>query len=135
MITEGWSGLIVMLLTFAAQQTGEAPLAQPPAITFVEQGEIARIVCGRPCPARAVYLPDRGVLLDASLDPENDAYARSILLHELVHHVQESAARFARLPECCRWAAREREAYAIQTRYLTLARTGIGIRPLVNLTC
>jgi hypothetical protein len=132
---DGWSGLIGLLLTLAAEQTGESLQSAPPALTRVDQQEIAQIVCGRPCPARAAYLPDRGILFDASLDPLGDLYARSILLHELVHHVQERAARFSDLPECCRWAAREREAYDIQRRYLIRHQAGMGIVPFVPLAC
>ena len=38
--------------------------------------------------------------------------SRSILLHELVHHVQGITGRFDSLPDCDAWYAREFEAYA-----------------------
>lgn len=132
---DGWSGLLGVLLAFVTAQLDERAPVPVPQVTRLEQSEIARIVCGRPCLARAVYLPDRGILLDATLDPVADPYARSILLHELVHHVQETAARFAQLPECRRWAAREQEAYGIQRRYLALAQTGIVVRNLLQRSC
>jgi hypothetical protein len=132
---DGWSGLLAALLAFASGQLDAGARLALPEVTRVEQSEIARIVCGRPCSARAVYLPGRGILFDAALDPVADAYARSILLHELVHHVQEREARFSDLPECRRWTAREQEAYGIQRRYLALAQTGIVVRALLRRSC
>jgi hypothetical protein len=59
-----------------------------------------------------IYLPDNFTL-------GRDDY---ILLHELVHHLQdESGKRF----ECL--AAREREAYALQSRFVQ--ETGLGEAP------
>jgi hypothetical protein len=132
---DAWSGLLAALLSFASGQLDEGAQVALPELVRVEQSEIAQIVCGRPCSARAVYLPDRGILFDLALDPVSDVYARSILLHEMVHHVQESAARFSELSECRRWMAREQEAYGIQRRYLALAQTGIVVRALLRRSC
>ena len=59
-------------------------------------------------------------MLSDELNIEHDLYDRSILLHELVHHVQHVNAKFGELHTSCeRRAVAEQEAYALQNRYLT----------------
>ena len=96
---------------------GEAEIA-PPAVHSVPQAEIAQAVCGRPCMVRAYYLPEKGIFLDAALSPAEDVVARSILFHEIVHHVQHLRNRYSDQPECDRLKNREREAYVLQNQYL-----------------
>lgn len=91
---------------------------QVPPISMVSQDEINRIVCKKPCAVRAAYIPDRGVLLVDTLDPVNDELDRSILVHELVHFLQEINNRYSELTPCKRWFQREHEAYAVQNQYL-----------------
>ena len=89
-----------------------------PLITLVSQDEINRVVCKKPCAVRAAYIPDRGVLMVDTLDPVNEPLDRSILVHELVHYLQEINNRFSELTPCKRWFQREHEAYAVQNQYL-----------------
>ena len=90
-----------------------------PEIHRLPQAVIAEKVCHKPCGVRAYYRPDWGILLDDSLDLESNAFDRSILLHELVHHVQAVRGRFETMPSTCdRWNAAEREAYALQNQFL-----------------
>ena len=89
-----------------------------PAISMVSQEEINRGVCKKPCAVRAAYIPDRGVLLAENLDPINVPLDRSILVHELVHFLQEINNSYSELTPCQRWFQREHEAYAVQNQYL-----------------
>lgn len=91
---------------------------QLPPIAIVSQDEINRVVCKSPCAVRAAYMLDRGVLLADTLDPVNEPLDRSILVHELVHFLQEINQRYSELTPCKRWFQREREAYAVQNQYL-----------------
>ena len=91
-----------------------------PEIHRVPLTEIQQKVCHKPCRVQALYVPGEGVFIDENLDLENDLFARSILLHELIHHNQQVAGRFDAIPSNCdRWYAAEDEAYAIQNRYLS----------------
>jgi hypothetical protein len=89
-----------------------------PPIALVTQDEINRVVCKKPCAVRAAYIPERGVLLSETLDPINEPLDRSILLHELVHYLQEINNRYSDMTPCKRWFQREHEAYAVQNQYL-----------------
>jgi hypothetical protein len=92
-----------------------------PEVHFLPQIEIQRRLCsGQPCRIKAFYHPDAGVLVDESLDLRNDAFDRSILLHELVHHLQKTTGKFDIVRSfCSRRISEELEAYEIQNRYLS----------------
>lgn len=108
--------LVSVLLIWICQQLGTEPPAAP-GIEFVSQRQLVETAFGPNAPAdasvTAVYSrTTRTVLLGASWQIANLA-DRSTLLHELVHHVQESRA----LPYPC-LAARERDAYHLQAAWL-----------------
>jgi hypothetical protein len=90
-----------------------------PPVQLRPVAELQTMVCRSECQVRGFYLPRRGVFLNDNLDIRNDVVARSVLLHELVHHLQEVKGRFNSAPnQCQRWWSREREAYEIQNAYL-----------------
>ena len=89
-----------------------------PEIIRVPHERIEEIVCRAKCAALAVYRPGEGIYLDDSLKPETSLFDRSILLHELVHYVQEMSGEHADMKPCLRWYQREQEAYAIQKIFL-----------------
>ncbi len=96
-----------------------------PEVHAVSQTEIQRRICdSRPCRIKAFYHPDWGVVVDETLDIHNDPFDRSILLHELVHHLQKTTGKFEVLANfCSRRISEEFEAYEIQNRYLSQIRS------------
>jgi hypothetical protein len=113
------ASLVTELLTTIHLLSGYPTVSVQPEIHRLPQAVIADRVCHKPCGVRAYYRPDWGVLLDESLKVQSDSFDRSILLHELVHHVQAATGRFEAMPSACdRWNAAEREAYSLQNRYL-----------------
>ena len=91
-----------------------------PQIQRVSVAEMQQKICsGRSCTVKAFYHPEWGVYVDEALDIQNNAFDRSILLHELVHHLQKTTGKFDAVPNfCIRRHAQELEAYEIQNRYL-----------------
>jgi len=90
-----------------------------PEIIKVPHERIEEMVChAKKCAARAFYRPGEGIYLDDSLKPETNLFDRSILLHELVHYVQDMSGERADVKPCLRWYQREQEAYAIQKVFL-----------------
>jgi|APDOM4702015191_1054821.scaffolds.fasta_scaffold250759_2 hypothetical protein len=120
---EALQTLIATLLQLVLSQPQFLPApGQPeipaPVVQLMPQSEIAQAVCGQPCGVRAYYIPEKGVFIDAQLRFDDDAVARSILFHEIVHHVQHLRNRYSDQPECDRLKNREREAYVLQNQYL-----------------
>lgn len=136
MLQESLAQLVVSLLAAVQLYTGLPQPPAPPAINLVPQSEIAANVCHQPCAgARAFYHPERGIFLDETMDVINDGFARSILLHELVHHAQEHAARDADVELCQRRWLREAEAYAAQNAYLAQQRVNTRVRHVPRVYC
>src|SRR5262245_23314156 len=95
----------------------QAPETLPPVFQL-RQAAIEAKVCDEPCNVSAAYIPHDGIYLAENLDPVQQPVDRSILLHELVHHLQQGHPKFAHLSGCERERAKEREAYEIQNAYL-----------------
>jgi hypothetical protein len=114
------SSLVVELFTTIQLLTGYPVPETAPEIHIVPHAVIEEKICRSQCRRiKAFYHPDWGVYVDDSLDLSGDAFARSILLHELVHHVQRVAGAYEMRPESCeRRNAEEREAYLVQNKYL-----------------
>ena len=94
-----------------------------PEITTLRLVAAARLAGRDPeeatdCAIKAWYKPGEGIILDESLHPETNMFDRSILLHELVHYVQDMSGYYGNADPCNRWFHRELNAYEIQNRYL-----------------
>ena len=92
-----------------------------PEVHSLPQIEIQRRLCdGRDCRVKAYYHPQAGVVVDETLDLQDDPFDRSVLLHELVHHLQKTTGKFDLVASFCdRRISEELEAYEIQNRYLS----------------
>ena len=108
---------------------------QLPAVYRVSQEEVAQLACGKACAALAAYRSGEGIYIDQALKPETNIFARSVLLHELVHYVQDVSNELASLRLCERWYRREQEAYAIQKRFLVLVGSQIRVAYSAGSTC
>src|SRR5581483_11444435 len=60
-----------------------------PQIHRVSSETVQEMACGAKCGALATYRPGEGIYLDRRLKPETSLFDRSVLLHELVHYVQD----------------------------------------------
>jgi len=118
MTDQALAQLLVQLFTAIKLLSGYPMPAELPEIHQLPRTQLEARICAGPCGVKAFYLPGEGVFIDASLDVEHDLRDRSVLLHELVHHVQGVAGKFSTLPQCDAWYAREFEAYQIQNDYL-----------------
>lgn len=110
--------LVAKLLLSASTLSGYAPPAAPPRVSVVTERELRAVGCSGQCSANGLYSPGRGILISDRLDPAADVRARAVLLHEIVHYLQDLNGAFGDLPSCERYLAREREAYAVENRYL-----------------
>lgn len=115
------SSLMVELFTAIRLVSGYPVPESFPEVHLVPESEMQQRVCaGRPCRVKAFYHPEWGVYVDEGMDVANDPFDRSILLHELVHHLQKTSGKFDAMPNVCiRRNAQEMEAYEIQNRYLS----------------
>ncbi len=114
--------------------------SEPPEVVFVPHGLLQEKACSGPCEVYGWFPPGRTIYLDDRLDPVRDIAARGILVHELVHYLQQEAGTFRASGGCRTWLERERQAYDIQIRWhatqasVTGARVRMQRRPW-KLTC
>ena len=118
MTDQSLTQLLVQLFAAIKLLSGYPMPAVFPEIHQLPRAQLEARICAGTCNVKAFYLKGEGVFIDEALDLEHDPRARSILLHELVHHVQGVSGRFDSLPDCDAWYAREFEAYQVQNRYL-----------------
>lgn len=118
------ASLMIELFTAIRLVSGYPVPESFPEIHLVPESEMRQRVCaGRACRVKAFYHPEWGVYVDERMDVANDPFDRSILLHELVHHLQKTTGKFDAMPSICiRRNAQEMEAYEIQNRYLSEQR-------------
>ncbi|HVY07729.1 MAG TPA: hypothetical protein VHB46_17265 [Burkholderiales bacterium] len=113
------SALAFELLASVHSLTGYAVPGTLPEIHQAPLAEVRERFCHGSCAAEAFYNAEDGIYIDEALDLEKDEFARSILLHELVHYAQRVSGTFEKIPSpCVRWFAAERQAYQIQNLYL-----------------
>lgn len=98
-----------------------------PALHRLPPAELQQLVCGAPCPALATYRPGEGIYLDEKLKPETSLFDRSVLLHELVHYLQDLNNEHSDMKPCSRWYYREQEAYAIQKTFLIVVGSPVRV--------
>jgi hypothetical protein len=121
--------ILVIELLRAINKISEYPFPTDfPNVAQVPREELERHACGGKCAmVKAAYVAQQGIYVDSKLDPLNNVMDRSILLHELVHHVQGLTGRYADLNECQRRQQEEMEAYAIQNAYLAAVGSGLSV--------
>lgn len=106
-------------LLIAIQMLSDYPTPrEPPVVQFVAHASLEQQACDRPCEVYGWFPPGKAIYLDDRLDPLEDLVAKSILLHELVHYVQQESGAFRNESRCRAWIEREREALLIQYRWL-----------------
>jgi hypothetical protein len=97
-----------------------------PPVFQLPQYLIEERVCEEPCDVRAAYVPREGIYLAGNLEPLREPLDRAVLVHELVHYLQQGHPKFVGMAPCERERTKEVEAFAIQNAYLE--RLGIGER-------
>lgn len=113
--------LIATLLAWVMAQSGYTIAVDSPAIEFLPTQAFVEQVCPRhaQCTVLGYYADGTGkiVLHDSLRDLHHDRRARAMLVHELVHYLQDHSGRW-HMKDCRTWIEREREAYRAQLFYL-----------------
>jgi hypothetical protein len=103
--------LVFFFLTWIAAETGLAT-PPPPSIQLISTQEM-HTKSGRPSGAASLYMRATATVHLPTGWNSTKIYDRAMLLHELVHHVQE----INRVPSQCN-AERERQAYDLTLEWL-----------------
>lgn len=112
--------LYAILLSWAVTLSGYPMPDQPAEVQTVSHAYLVEHACnGRECKVLGWFPPGRTIYVDNRLNPADSLLAASIVVHEMVHHLQHEAGRIDPAKWNCENAiALEREAYAIQREFL-----------------
>jgi hypothetical protein len=132
--------LVAKLLVSVQLLAGFDLPAEPPEVVFVPHERLQDEACDGPCDVYGWFPPGRTIYLDDRLDPIHDFAARGILVHELVHYLQQESGTFPARGGCRTWLERERQAYDIQMRWHAEQASAPGARAYLEwrpwkLTC
>tara|TARA_E500000331_G_C16952093_1_gene580988 strand:- start:140 stop:586 length:447 start_codon:yes stop_codon:yes gene_type:complete len=94
---ENINELIVALLLWITSHTEYKNPIKYPAIEFIEQKELSQLACKMDCEILAYtpIKPKYKIFLSNTLDPLNDVCHRAILMHEIIHVLQEEQGVFS----------------------------------------
>lgn len=112
--------LYAILLSWAVTLSGYPMPDQPAEVVPVSHAYLVDHACnGRECKVLGWFPPGRTIYVDDRLNPTDSLLAASIVVHEMVHHLQHEAGRIDPAKWSCENAiALEREAYSVQREFL-----------------
>ena len=118
---ESLNELIISLVLWITSNTLYLDTSVSPEIEFVNQVKLADIACNKPCEIMA-YTPKNSTkkifMLD-SLNPMDDVCHRGILLHEIIHLVQNEKKVYSDFDENTKKHMREMDALVNHNRFLS----------------
>ncbi len=92
-----------------------------PDVEFISQKELSQMACKRDCEILA-YTPNQPkykIFLSENLDPQRDVCHRAILMHEIIHVLQEEQKIFAEYDSRTKKHLREMDALVNHNIYLS----------------
>ncbi|MEJ2760376.1 MAG: hypothetical protein P8126_02245 [Gammaproteobacteria bacterium] len=111
--------LLLVLLSWASHLSHYPYPDKAPAYRLEPHSFFVEHACGgnKKCSIAAWYNNDGTIYLDKRLKDWEDPMVRSVIVHELVHYLQDLSGKFKN-DNCEDQLMREREAYAVQRIYL-----------------
>ena len=120
----GLNALMLLLMSWIGEHSAYVIPPTAPQILFIEQQQLAAISCNRHCPVKGWYPTEQAdggkiLYLINGLDLNQDVCSRSVLLHELVHYVQDYNHAFSNREdsEIVVYTEREMEAIRLERLY------------------
>ena len=118
---ENLTELILALVLWITSNTEHIKPENMPVVKFIEQTEFSELACGRECEILALTpnFPKNIIYLSKHLDPLEDVCHRAILMHELIHILQENEGLFNDYNERTKKHLREMNALVLHNVYLS----------------
>lgn len=111
--------LLAIMMSWAVTLSGYPAPAHMPTVELVPHAVLVAQACGnQECKVLGWFPPGETIYLDDRLDLQNDLYADSILVHEMVHYLQHQKVAASFHQTCVTNIGAEREAYQAQREYL-----------------
>jgi hypothetical protein len=118
---ENLNELILALLLWITSNTEYQNPKEMPDVKFIQQKELANLACKRDCEILA-YTPEfprYTIFLSNNLKPLDDVCHRGILLHEIIHVLQDDQNIFIEYDQRTKRHLREMDALVNHNIYLS----------------
>lgn len=110
--------LLSVMLSWAVTLSGYPAPQQVPQVELVPHQYLVDQACsGHPCKVMGWFPPGQTIYLDDRLAPLDGTYSSAVLLHELVHYLQQESHRYSSPYSCDDTIEMEHEAYAAQREF------------------
>ena len=110
--------ILGIMMSWAVTLSGYPAPAHMPAVEMVPHAYMVDHACrGRECHVQGWFPGGQTIYIDDKLDPAKGLYDSSVLLHEMVHYLQQESSRSAGTT-CKSNVESERQAYGAQREYL-----------------
>ena len=118
---ENLNELIIALLLWITSNTDYINPKQLPEVKFLEQNELSQLACKNDCEILAYtpVEPKYTVYLSKRLNPLKDVCHRGILLHEIIHVLQDDQGFFMDYDDRTKKHLREMDALVNHNIYLS----------------
>ena len=118
---ENLNELIIALLLWITSNTDYINPKQLPEVKFLEQNELSQLACKNDCEILAYtpVEPKYTVYLSKRLNPLKDVCHRGILLHEIIHVLQDDQGFFMDYDDRTKKHLREMNALVNHNIYLS----------------
>jgi hypothetical protein len=114
--------LFSLLLGWAIVFSGYSIPDTLPEIIFLKQREVSTLLCDSENACKYFvlggYNPDTGkIIIDRRCNTKNDIYCKGLIVHEMVHYLQDINNKLD-LKNCGRRRWAEAQAYYVQNKFL-----------------
>ena len=119
---ENFNELILALMLWITSNTNYIEPKQVPQVEFIEQEKLSEIACkNRSCEIMAYtpLIPKYKIYLSNELKPMTDVCHRAILMHEIIHVIQEDQNVFLEYDERTKKHLREMDALVNHNIFLS----------------
>ena len=115
--------LLAALMSWAVHLSGYPPPDHMPEVMLVTHAELVHRACAdQECRVLGWFPPGERIYLDKRLEPLDSTYSSGVIVHEMVHYLQQTSGRFARATtsgNCDEVLAMEFQAYQAQRDFFT----------------
>ncbi len=111
--------LLAVLMSWAVHLSGYPAPDHLPDIVLVSHAELVHAACAdQECKVQGWFPPGERIYLDQRLAPLDSTYSSGVVVHEMVHYLQQRSGHFVRTrdgsADCDEVMAMEHEAYQAQ---------------------
>ncbi len=114
--------LLAVLMSWAVNLSGYPAPNQMPEVVMLSHAEMVHAACNdQECQVLGWFPPGQRIYLDDRLLPLDRTYSSAVVVHEMVHYLQQGSGRFvhAREGDCEEIMAMEYQAYQVQRDFFT----------------